>query len=169
MAAAHTLYLVRHAIAAERGDKWPDDADRPLTHEGAARMRQVVEGLEALDVEIDLVVTSPLRRAVETAEIVAAGFDPAPDIITAPALAPGGAPARVADVLGAHGKSRRIAIVGHEPDLGELAAWCIGARCPLPFKKGGIAQLEAPEWPPARHTCTLVWMATPRMLRALAK
>src|SRR5262245_20782017 len=110
MATSHTLYLVRHAIAAERGDKWPDDAERPLTHEGIARMRQVVKGLVELDAEIDLVLSSPLRRAMQTAEIVAAGFGPTPDIVTVPALAPGGAPPRVADVLGAHGKARRIAI-----------------------------------------------------------
>ena len=64
------LYLVRHAIAAERGDKWPDDTKRPLTHKGAARMRQAVEGLRALGVEIDLVLTSPLVRAEQTADIL---------------------------------------------------------------------------------------------------
>src|SRR5262245_43156409 len=109
MATPHTLYLVRHAIAAERGDKWPDEPERPLTHEGIARMRQVVKGLEAIEVELDLVLSSPLRRAVDTAEIVAAGFEPAPDISLVPALAPGGAPPRVADALGAHHKARRIA------------------------------------------------------------
>src|SRR5689334_3300156 len=93
------LYVVRHAIAAERGDKWPDDAKRPLTPEGAARMRDAVRGLDVLDVEIDIVCTSPLVRAAETAEILVRGLNPKPQIVLLPALAPGGAPARLAEAL----------------------------------------------------------------------
>ena len=67
MKTGRTVYLVRHAIAAARDEKWPDDSKRPLTHEGAARMRRIVKGVVSLGVEIDLVLTSPLVRAVETA------------------------------------------------------------------------------------------------------
>ena len=59
-----------------------------------------------------------------------------------------------------------LALVGHEPDLGELAAWLIGAKEPLPFRKGGICLIEAPVLPPGRN-CALVWFATPKMLRAM--
>jgi len=166
MADMRTLYVIRHAIAAERGDDWPDDARRPLTHQGAARMRQVVKGLFELGVDIDLVLTSPLVRAVQTAEIVSRGFKTKPEIVSVPALAPGGAPARVAEALGQHADPRSLAVVGHEPELGEFAGWLIGSRTPLPFKKGGVARIDVPEWPPARKG-QLVWMATPRMLRGL--
>jgi phosphohistidine phosphatase len=57
------LYLIRHAIAEERGDKWPDDAKRPLTLEGTARMRKAAKGLVRLGVKFDVVLTSPLVRA----------------------------------------------------------------------------------------------------------
>ncbi len=167
MAAARTLYLVRHAIAAERSDKWPDDAERPLTHEGRARMRRIVKGLRELDVTIDVVLTSPLARAVQTAEILTAGLDSRPELLTLPLLAPGTAPARIAEALAPHTKARGLALVGHEPGIGELAAWLLGARAPLPFKKGGICRIDAPEWPPQRQG-VLVWFGTPRMLRALA-
>jgi phosphohistidine phosphatase SixA len=73
----------------------------------------------------------------------------------------------VAEALAAHSKARAIALVGHEPGMGELAAWLLGARVPVPFKKGGICRIDVSEWPPARQG-QLIWMATPRMLRALA-
>lgn len=167
MPSTRSLYLVRHAVAAERSDKWADDAERPLTHEGAARMRQIAKGLDALGVEVDLVLTSPLRRAAQTAEILAAGLGRHPEVVVLEALGPGGTPARVVDALLPHGKARSIALVGHQPDLGELAAWLLGARMPLPFKKGGVCRIDVPDWPPARQG-ELVWFGTPKMLRALA-
>jgi phosphohistidine phosphatase len=166
MAAVRSLYLVRHGIAAERGDAWPDDALRPLTHQGITRMRRGARGLRALGVSFDLVLTSPLVRAADTAAILAKAFDPRPDVRTTAALAPGGAPTRLTDVLGAHPKAMSIALVGHEPGLGELAAWLIGAHEPLVFKKGGVCRIDTAAWPPDRRG-RLVWLATPRMLRAL--
>ena len=67
------LYLVRHAVAAERGEEWPDDSKRPLTARGIARFKEVVQGLNVLDVAIDEVFTSPLIRAKQTADVLAAG------------------------------------------------------------------------------------------------
>jgi phosphohistidine phosphatase len=166
MSATRSFFLVRHAIAATRGDEWPDDDERPLTHGGAARMRRVVAGLRALDVKVDVVVTSPLVRAVETAELLAAGLKPVPSLQVLPALAPGGTPAKVAEALAAVEAKRGLAVVGHEPGLGELAAWLIGARTPLRFKKGGVCRIDL-SGPPAGRTAQIVWFATPKMLRAV--
>src|SRR5919204_6662389 len=90
MAATVELYLVRHAIAAERGPNYPDDRERPLTSEGIARFKRAVQGLKDLDVEIDLVLTSPLVRAKHTAELLIAGLDSKPRTEHLDALAPGG-------------------------------------------------------------------------------
>jgi len=166
-AAARRLFLVRHAIAAERGDKWPNDAERPLTHEGAARMRSIVKGVAELGVTLDVVLTSPLVRAAATAEILVRGLEPHPKLVTTEALAPGGSPSGLAEELAAHAKARAVALVGHEPGLGELAAWLIGARQPLTFKKGGVCRIDLPDWPAAPRQGTLIWLATPKMLRAL--
>ena len=162
------LFLVRHAIAAERGDKWPDDTKRPLTHQGAARMSTAAEGLSAMGVKPDVVITSPFVRAEQTADILVKCLGGEGRLVTAPALAPGGSPAAVAEAVGALAKGRNIAIVGHEPGLGELAAWLLGARQPLPFRKGGVCRIDVADWPPAAKSGTLVWFATPKMLRALA-
>jgi phosphohistidine phosphatase len=166
MPAPDTLYLVRHAIAEERSDEWPDDTKRPLTHQGRARMRQVVAGWRVLKPGVDVVYTSPLVRAVETAEIIVEGLKPRPAQRTMQALAPGASPAKVAEALASHRDASVVAIVGHEPDLGELAAWLLGARMPLPFKKGGICRIDL-AGPPAAKSGQLLWFGWPRMLRAL--
>lgn len=160
------LVLVRHAIAAERGEKWPDDTQRPLTHDGAARMRAAVKGLAVLGIAPDTIVTSPLTRAAQTADILQRGLGGRARLVTSAALAPGGSPADAAQAVGA-AKGRVVAVVGHEPGLGELAAWLIGARQPLPFKKGGVCLIELAEWPPAARSGMLIWFATPKMLRAV--
>jgi len=161
-----SLYLVRHAIAFDRGVDWPDDTKRPLTHKGAARMREVVDGLRELGVTIDVVVTSPLVRAKQTADLIIAGWPEPPAVVVSSSLAPGAAPSAIADVLSQHTQADGIALVGHEPGLGELAAWLIGARHPLVFKKGGVGRIDVPAIP-LQGSGELVWMATPKMLRAL--
>ena len=163
-----SLFLVRHAIAAERGEKWPDDTKRPLTHQGAARMRTAADGLAAMGVSVDVVITSPLVRAEQTAEILVKCLGGEAKLVAAPALAPGGSPAAVAEAVGALSKGRSLAIVGHEPGLGELAAWLVGARQPLPFKKGGVCRIDVIDWPTTAKSGTLIWFATPKMLRELA-
>jgi phosphohistidine phosphatase len=161
MARGIELYLVRHAIAAERGPRWPDDTKRPLTSEGITRFREVVRAFAALDPEIQVVLTSPLVRAAQTAALLAEGLNPHPEIQSADALAPGGSARAIAAAL-ARTRRKRIACVGHEPDLGQLAARLIGASRPLEFKKGGICRidLERPAGP--GH---LAWFAPPRLLR----
>ena len=162
-----TLYLVRHAIAEPRGSAWPDDTKRPLTHRGMARMREAVTGLDAMGVEIDLVLTSPLVRAHQTAEILARGLTSVPTVTVTNALIPGQPPARMVEALSGQ-RSRSVALVGHEPGLGELAAWLVGARDALPFKKGGVCRIDLPSWPPVPPG-QLVWFALPKMLRAVGK
>ena len=65
-------------------------------------------------------------------------------------------------------KRRRIALVGHEPDLGELAAHLIGAGAPLPFKKGGICRIDVGTSRVAQRAASLIWFVTPKVLRELA-
>jgi phosphohistidine phosphatase len=161
-----TLYLVRHAIAEPQGSAWPDDTKRPLTHRGMARMREAVRGLDAMGVDVSLVLTSPLIRARQTAEILAQGLTSTPTVELTNALIPGQPPARMVEALAGHSRSRSLALVGHEPGLGELAAWLLGARESLPFKKGGVCRIDLPSLPPVPPG-QLIWFALPKMLRAL--
>ena len=158
------IYLVRHGMAAERGKAWPDDSKRPLTSKGIRQLRKIVEGLEGLDVTLDLVLTSPLVRARQTADVLHGGLAKDAPLEETTRLAPGGRPADVIEVLRKHKKAERIALVGHEPDLGQLAAFLIGARAPLVFKKGGVCRIDFAKLPPVPPG-QLVWFALPTMLR----
>lgn len=168
MAATLEIYLVRHAIAAERGPKFPDDRLRPLTPDGARRFKESAKGLAGLGVEIDLVLTSPLTRARETAEILAATLKPKPPLEVLDALIPGTRHAVIVNAIALHAKRhRRLALVGHEPDLGELAARLLGARGNIEFKKGAVCLIDVDGATPGGPG-VLRWLLPPRVLRGLA-
>lgn len=168
MAGPSELYLVRHAISAERGPEWPDDDKRPLTARGIARFQEAVEGLKTLGVQIDEVFSSPLVRATQTAQLLSAGLPGKPPIKLLDALAPGHTPTSVMAQLARAARRRRIALVGHEPGLGELAAHLIGAGRALPFRKGGICRIDV-ESLTSRRPGALTWFVPPKLLRGLVK
>jgi phosphohistidine phosphatase len=132
------LLLLRHGIAEERSSARPD-AHRALTAAGRQRTAAVLERLLQLRLHCQLLHSSPLLRARQTAELaVAAGL--APSCRLAEGLAPGGDPW---PLLWWPPGVRRLALVGHEPDLGELAAALIGAPpSALVLKKAGMALLQ---------------------------
>ena len=162
------LYLVRHAIAEDRGEKWPDDTRRPLSTEGKIRMETQVTGLEAIGVEIEEVLTSPLVRTRQTAEILAQGLSSRPKLTELPALAPGHSAKEVLSALKDYSRRTRLALVGHEPGIGDLSAALIGARTPITFKKGAVALIRVDRLPPDAGSGTLCWFVTPKILRRLA-
>lgn len=158
------LYLIRHGAAAERGEDYPDDSKRPLTADGITRLKKEAKALEALGVGFDHIITSPLVRTKQTAEVFAEHLQSKPSVSSSDALAPAGTPAAVITELSKHMRKARIALVGHEPNIGELAARLIGARTPLEFKKGAICRIDFEVFPP-KGAGQLRWFAPPRMLR----
>ena len=161
------LYLIRHGLAAERGEEYPDDSKRPLTNEGIASLRKEVKALAALEVSFDHIITSPLVRAKQTAEVFAQHLPSKPSLSTSDNLAPAGSPPGVVQDVVKHARKGRIALVGHEPNLGELAARLIGAKAPIEFKKGGVCRIDFEVLPP-KGTGQLRWLVTPKMLRKIS-
>jgi phosphohistidine phosphatase len=164
--ASYFIYLVRHGVAAEQGPEFPNDDDRPLTSEGIERLRVQVLGLREFQVRLDRVLTSPLLRAAQTAEILAAGIGCAAPLVTVDALRPGGRYDAVLAALERLGNDRAVALVGHMPSIGEIASRLIGAKEPLAFKKGSTCCIETDGLPPTRAG-HLLWFLPPRALRAL--
>jgi phosphohistidine phosphatase len=162
-----TIYLVRHAVAAEPGPGYPTDEVRPLTEEGAERWRIQVRGLRQLDVAPDIILTSPYVRCRETARFLAEGVG-CTSVELVAALRPGG---HLEDVLQAVGDCRHadsVALVGHVPSIGELAARLLGARGEVVFKKGAVCRIDVSAIPP-RAPGTLVWLVPPKAQRALGE
>jgi phosphohistidine phosphatase len=166
--AAHELYLIRHGVAEERGEAWPDDTRRPLTEEGISRLKKAARGLVRLGVEFDVILTSPLVRARQTAEIFAAAYTTRPPIVVLESLTPDGSPQAVMTDLEKHARRARMALVGHEPGIGELAARLFGSRRPIEFKKGAVCRVDI-ESLPAAGPGKLKWFLTPRIMRELRK
>jgi phosphohistidine phosphatase len=165
------LLIIRHAIAFERDrHRWADDAARPLSPLGIRRSRQAAAGLKALCRAPERFLTSPLSRARETAKILTrvAGW---PRAEIAPQLKPGEG-ARAVIALLASDRSRRIAIVGHQPDLSALISACLhekgGETLPIEMKKNAVACLTFERRARAGGG-VLNWLATPRLLRGFGK
>jgi phosphohistidine phosphatase len=165
----YELIIMRHGIAVDRGTAgYADDTKRPLTPEGQNKTRQVAKGLVRLGVEVDWIVSSPLVRAVETARLVSEELEKKVPIDLCDALAPGGSAEALIAFLAKQGSRRRVMVVGHEPDLSDLAARLMGAgrHANLTFKKGGCCLIRFSELPP-KSAGQLAWWLTPRILRKL--
>jgi phosphohistidine phosphatase len=168
MPGPYELYLIRHAVAEEQGEAWPDDTKRPLSDDGASRMRKAARGLARLGITFDVILTSPLLRTRQTAEIVAAAFDERPPIVAVESLAPGGSHQSVFVDLEKQARRHQIALVGHEPGIGELAARLAGSRHPFVFKKGAVCRVDVDTLPPS-GAGTLRWFVTTRILRGVRR
>jgi phosphohistidine phosphatase len=145
------LVLIRHAIAEEReafAQTGKPDRQRPLTKKGRSRMTDAAKGLKLLVPQIGLIGTSPLLRARQTARIVAKRYR---GVVVEPtqALAPDTDPLDLLDWLAEHSTKGNLALVGHEPDLGQLASWllCGARRSSVRFGKAGACCIEFEDGP----------------------
>jgi phosphohistidine phosphatase len=150
------LYFLRHGEA-----DWPDwkksDDERPLTKRGKKQMRDVAKFLDRLKVRPDLIVTSPLPRAAQTAEIAA-------DYLKAKLrkdelLAPGFGPSKLRTVIKRH-RAKVLMLVGHEPDFTEVISALTGAS--LKLSKGGVALLDVD---PESEEGKLLWLFPPKFAK----
>ena len=170
------LLVIRHAIAAEREQfertGQPDEL-RPLTADGAAKMKRAAKGLRAVIDRLELIATSPLTRAAQTARIVADAYRIRrvdEESAFAPDVAPEAALAWVAELHRVYRREQIVAMVGHEPHLSSFVSLMLAGRSEpavVELKKGG-ACLLALDAPPRPGSAVLHWLSTPRQLRSLA-
>src|SRR5262249_27314525 len=143
------IVLFRHGPAERRDDpRWPDDLTRPLTPRGTARTRRSARGVARLEPRVSRVFTSPAKRTVESAVLLAGALSvPEPEPLAS--LAPGGAWRETLQRLSREPADATLALVGHEPELGVLAATLLlsAEAGALAFKKAGACAIEcdAPE------------------------
>jgi phosphohistidine phosphatase len=159
------LYLLRHGIALPHGTPGKADDDRPLTPEGEQRMEQVGRGLRDLEITLDRIISSPLPRALRTAEIVAKEMGLTALLETSDALRAERGAGSIHDWLRGRTEAR-VMIVGHNPSFSELLGLLLtgepnGTLCEL--RKGGIAALSST----SAGGMTLDWVARPKLFRKL--
>jgi phosphohistidine phosphatase len=161
------LYLIRHGAAG--GDHPEDEHTNPgLSEKGRSRMMRMVAGLRQMGIQPELILTSPLKRAVETAHLVAQGLGQIA-VETLEELSPSSKLQSLVGRLGPHLNLTSLAVVGHQPDLGQLASFLLTGSptaCQIAFKRGGVGLLSGDfSQTPARWS--LEWLLTPRVLRRL--
>lgn len=167
------IYLVRHGIAGDHIFGAPNaDAQRRLTAEGKSETKDVAFGLKRIGINPKLIITSPLVRAKETAEIFHKVLGVKEELIITEALAPGSTANAVYKMLKQILKVHfvdEIMLAGHEPDMGYLAGNLLsqGSEMDIPFKKSAVCRIDVSDVPPTQPG-TLKWFVTPKIASMLA-
>jgi phosphohistidine phosphatase len=162
------VYLLRHGIA-EEARIGMSDSDRELTTEGRARLRETLRVLAKAEVNPSLIVSSPLKRADQTAEIARVVFKTRAAVLRTKALVPSSTVEQVWEEIRAHRGEQELMLVGHEPLFSSLAAYLLGAReLRVDFKKGAVLRLDV-EGFGSQPRGTLRWFFVSRLASSTSR
>jgi phosphohistidine phosphatase len=162
-----TIYFLRHASAGQKKLSPKKDEKRPLDNEGVRQCTQMGRVLSTLQVSVDAVITSPLKRATQTAALVAneIGYDGKLNV--EPALRPEAKYEQFREMLRKYSQAEAVMVVGHNPNFSEFLGQMIsgtGCQAFINIKKGAVAKVESEQ-----KRMVLQWMLTPRVARASAE
>lgn len=154
--------MLRHGIAEDHAATGRD-ADRRLTDEGRAKLRRVLERAHQAGVRPSLILSSPLRRALETAEIAARELGYEGKLLRTPALTPESSPQQVWDAVREHRDESPILLAGHEPLFSATVAYLLGStHAMVHFRKGALARIDVQGTGPT-PAGVLQWMLTAKL------
>jgi phosphohistidine phosphatase len=159
------LYFLRHASAGEHFVNPKKDEKRALDKEGIEQCGFIGRALAALDTQVDVIVSSPLKRCTQTASLVGNEIGYEGKLQIDAGLRPQAGLADFRKVLDKHSRLEAIMVVGHNPNLSQFLGSVISesaCEASLELKKGGVAKVEM-----RRSSGTLQWCVTPRLLRTL--
>ena len=159
-------YFLRHGVAVEPDEWTGPDFDRPLTHEGIERMKCEARAIADLSLRLDVIVTSPLLRARQTAEIVADRLKLRDDIVEDERIADGFDARRLSEILDDHDKADAIMLVGHEPTMSAAIGRSIGDAS-IELKKAALAGVVFADASATRGT--LICLIPPKVLSRLGR
>jgi phosphohistidine phosphatase len=162
------VILFRHGPAGRANpERWPTDVDRPLTPRGIERTQAAARGLASATNGVSIILTSPYIRALGTARIAGEALG-VTTVETLEALGVGRGPRAVFTALAKLQPDQTVILVGHEPDLGILAATMLGSPRALPLRKAGACAIKFDDVP-RPGAGQLMWHVTPRLLRQLGR
>jgi phosphohistidine phosphatase len=159
------IYFLRHASAGQPMNNPKKDEKRALDEVGVEQCGNVGRTLAALDVQVDVILSSPLKRAAQTASLVGNELSYDGKLQLEDALRPNASFADFRKLLDKYAKHDAIMVVGHNPNLSQFLGRCIsetGCEATVELKKGAIAKIET-----GRNSSALHWCLTPKVLRAL--
>src|SRR5437763_13305048 len=159
------VYFLRHASAGERMSNLKKDEKRALDKNGIEQCGEVGRALAALDVHVDAIISSPLKRAAQTASLVGNELGYEGKLQFEDALKPAATYADYRKMLEKYSKADSIMVVGHNPNLSEFLGRCTsepGGEANTDLKKGAVARVEL-----SRNSGVLQWMFTPKIVRRL--
>lgn len=165
------LYILRHGIAVEHGAAgYKNDSERPLTGKGERKVRMIAEAMEAMEISFDLILSSPLVRARQTAEIVAEALKAKKRLELTDALAPQESAKPLIEFLQDQRSVDDVLLVGHEPFLSRLISLLISgdSEASVLLKKGGFCKLSTEELTHGQ-CATLEWLLTPKQMELMIR
>ena len=163
------IFLLRHAIAVERAEHEGPDEERALTAEGRRKLKCVARAMRNLELSFEVILSSPLVRALQTAEIVAASLRLKDRLQVTDWLAPSASPGKqVAWLKSLQPSPGTVLLVGHEPNFSELTSHLLtgGRLLSINFKKAGLCKVTAD--PVAAGRATLEWLLTPNQMQQMS-
>jgi phosphohistidine phosphatase len=155
------LYFLRHGLACLREEWKEDDSKRPLTKKGIKSMVAQTKTMARLDLQLDVILTSPLTRAFQTADIVAGELKMGKLLEQDERLSPGFGREDLEQALADHPQAKVILLVGHEPDFSLTIGSLTGGGNIL-LKKGGLARVDITATDPLQGD--LVWLLPPKIM-----
>jgi phosphohistidine phosphatase len=159
------IYILRHGVAEEPQTGQPDN-ERALTSDGRKKLRNVLRTAASAGVAPSLILTSPYKRALQTAQLAAEILDYKGELLRTKALEPASTPKSVWDEIRVHKDEGQILLAGHEPLFSRLLAYLLGSpNLQVEFKKGAIACIEMERFPAEPHG-VLRWMLTSKLASA---
>jgi|SRR5215475_12574959 len=166
------LFILRHGEAGKKLSSLVGDHARPLTSTGRTEVLEEAKALKKIGIKFDLIITSPLKRAFETASIVAGIYNAKNKLKVWDELAPEGNKTDLYRKITQLKEENFILLVGHEPQLGEITKEIIHNNettpCNILLKKGGLLRINILKRTPLPKG-ELKWLLTPRILKTLTK
>ena len=165
------IFILRHGIAVERGTRgFEKDSERPLTGKGKRQLRTSAAAMKRMKLRLDLILSSPYKRARQTAEIIAEELKLKKRLKLSDALKSENDPeTAIAEIAGLEPKPENLLLVGHEPYLSHLISRLVSrnGNLAMDFKKGGLCKLEMGGSGSATNA-QLVWLLTPKLMKEMA-
>jgi len=158
------VYFLRHASAGQHKGDPARDEKRPLDKDGIEQCGYIGRALAAMDIHVDVILSSPLKRATQTASLVGNEIAFEGKLTIDNALRPEASFAQFGDLLTRNAKAEAIMVVGHNPNLSEFLSLLISNRSSesaVDLKKGAVARVEVDK------SATLQWCLTPKLVRTV--